>query len=103
MRGNCKSLSAHSARCPYSETQARVKLGNRGDRVRLKLEYGPIIFGGTGNDRLVGGSSEDDLRGNGEHVHPSGSERVSLVCRLLDPALADQRRHRRIEQPVIQA
>jgi Ca2+-binding RTX toxin-like protein len=64
-RGNCKSLGPHVARCPFSEDRARVKLGDRADRVRLRVEFGPAIFGGRGADRIVGGFGYDELHGDG--------------------------------------
>jgi Ca2+-binding RTX toxin-like protein len=83
VRGNCKSISLHAARCPFSEDQARVRLGDRNDRARLKVDFGPEIFGGAGNDRIVGGSGYDTLYGDlgkdtirggggGDEVHGGG-------------------------------
>jgi Ca2+-binding RTX toxin-like protein len=64
-RGNCRSLSAHVARCPFSETQARANLGDGDDTARLRLEFGPVVIGGRGADRILGGRDLDELKGKG--------------------------------------
>jgi Ca2+-binding RTX toxin-like protein len=83
VRGNCRSLSLHAARCPFSEDRARVKLGDQADRARLRIEFGPAIFGGDGDDLIVGGDGFDELHGDrgkdtikgsggGDEVHGGG-------------------------------
>jgi Ca2+-binding RTX toxin-like protein len=64
-RGNCRSLSPHVARCPYSESQARVNLGNGADAARLRVDFAPTVIGGRGPDRIVGGTGFDTLKGKG--------------------------------------
>jgi Ca2+-binding RTX toxin-like protein len=65
VRGNCRSLGPHAARCPFSETQARVDLGDGADSARLRVEFAPVTLGGRGADRVVGGPGFDVLHGEG--------------------------------------
>ena len=83
VRGNCKSLGLHAARCPASEDTARVELGDGDDTARLRLEFGPTIFGGNGDDLIVGADGYDELHGDrgrdtirggggGDEIHGGG-------------------------------
>jgi Ca2+-binding RTX toxin-like protein len=64
-RGNCRSVSLHVARCPYSESSARVNLGNQADTARLRVDFAPNVIGGPGPDRIFGGTGFDTLKGKG--------------------------------------
>src|SRR4051812_18376095 len=86
--GDCRSLTAHSAHCPYSVDLRPVRLRDRDDVVHLKMQVpvdgGPgddllvgsrgydILDGGPGDDTLRGSRADDRLTGGPGHDHLSG-------------------------------
>jgi Ca2+-binding RTX toxin-like protein len=62
-RGDCRQVDRHTATCPTSEDGIAVRLGDRGDRVRVRTDL-VRVRGGAGDDVLAGGRGLDTLRGD---------------------------------------
>jgi hypothetical protein len=58
--GDCEQVDRHTAICPWTESEApiEVRVGGRADRVTVKGVDGARVFGGSGNDVLVGNRDE---------------------------------------------
>jgi Ca2+-binding RTX toxin-like protein len=72
-RGDCVQVNAHTARCPFTEDIAKVRLRNRSDAatveglVRVLGGSGfDVLHGSSGNDILDGQGGSDVLRGRGD-------------------------------------
>lgn len=61
-KGDCKQAGRNTARCPFTEDLAEVKLGNRDDRATTTELV--KVFGGSGDDALRGSKGYDYLAGD---------------------------------------
>ena len=63
-RGDCRQLTLHSARCPFTEEPGPVRLRDGDDYARITRVSMPI-HGGDGDDVLLGTIGYDVLDGGG--------------------------------------
>lgn len=99
--GDCRRIDAHAARCPSTESIARIRLGDGADRARVGSVL-VAVFGGAGDDvltgarswdRLDGGEGDDRLSGGrgGDHLRGGGG-RDRLLGGAGDDELVDGER-----------
>jgi hypothetical protein len=70
-RGDCRQVDRNTARCPFTEDIAQVRLRDRGDRVRVRGGLvdvhggggGDLLRGSSDSDRLFGDAGNDTVRG----------------------------------------